>query len=246
MPKRVYKNPFTGQKFKTPQSCYTNIEVNNGDQLKQMGVSPSQLVFNMHNGYPLDKKYGKSVMSGKPTEWNEQARRYERFANDSEREEYRQMFIKRMQKKHGKKHLLNDPEMQKKMLANRRISGRYKFLNGKEVSYTGTYEKDFLEFIDLTLNWNPDDIHMPAPNAFTYIGTDNEKHFYIPDAWIESLNVYIEIKSTENNHYRKRDLEIEYLKDDVLKTSRNYYFKITDMKYGDFLRYITEVINQEI
>ena len=246
MAKRVYKNPFNGEKFKTASACYVNIESNHCKQLDSLGVTAAQLVFNANNKYPLNRKHGKSVISGKPTEWNEKAKRYERFSNDKEREEYREMFIARMQKKHGKKHLLNDPDMQKKMLANRSISGTYKFINNKEVVYTGTYEHDFLQLMDLTLNWNPSDIHMPSPKVFEYKDKDGKVRFYIPDAWIESLNMYIEIKASDNNHYRKRDIDIEHIKDDVMKTSSNYYYKIEDMKYGGFLDYITAVINEEI
>jgi len=49
------------------------------------------------------------------------------------------MFKKRMIGKYGKPYLTNDPEQQKKMLANRKISGVYQWSDGSgALPYTGT------------------------------------------------------------------------------------------------------------
>ena len=45
--------------------------------------------------------------------------------------------------KYGKTTLLNDPEQQKKMLANRHISGEYEWTDGNIKTYTGSYEFDY-------------------------------------------------------------------------------------------------------
>ena len=44
---------------------------------------------------------------------------------------YREQFKKRMIDKYGRVHLLNDPEQQRKMLQNRKISGYVEFKDGK-------------------------------------------------------------------------------------------------------------------
>ena len=44
------------------------------------------------------------------------------------------------------------------MLLNRRISGRYEWRDGTEFGYVGSYEKDFLRFMDQELNWVSSDM----------------------------------------------------------------------------------------
>ena len=51
-------------------------------------------------------------------------------------------FKNRMKNKYGSEHLLNDPNKQKEMLANRKISGKYRY-GKKDMTYTGDYELDF-------------------------------------------------------------------------------------------------------
>ena len=43
------------------------------------GLSPKQVYFNYKNKYMLTKANGRSVISGKPTPWNEVSGRYLRF-----------------------------------------------------------------------------------------------------------------------------------------------------------------------
>ena len=58
------------------------------------------------------------------------------------REEYK----KNMIRVKGTYNILNDPEQQQKMLANRKISGKYRYSDGTMFTYTGSYEKKLLEF----------------------------------------------------------------------------------------------------
>ena len=52
-----------------------------------------------------------------------------------------------------KQEMLKDPEYQNNiMLANRSISGKYKFQDGTIRTYVGSYEHKFLEFMDKFLN----------------------------------------------------------------------------------------------
>ena len=56
----------------------------------------------------------------------------------------------------GKHIYLNDPNKQREMLANRSISGVYKWSDGKhETTYTGSYELDFLKTLDNFFDWDP-------------------------------------------------------------------------------------------
>ena len=199
------------------------------------GVTVKQWIFNVKNRLSPANKYGHSILSGKPTEWNEKLGRYERLANDKEKAAFRKLFVQRMMKVHGKSTLLNDPEIQKKMLEHRKISGKYTF-DDVVFNYTGSYEFDFLRYMDVVLSWDPHDIFMPCPIIVKYISPrDGKQHFYIPDVYISSLNLIVEIKSQENKHYRKRDLDIELAKDAAMRKMDVNYVKIYDKDYEDFL-----------
>jgi hypothetical protein len=134
-----------------------------------------------------------------------------------------------MKNKYNVEHLLNDPKKQREMLSNRRISSVYKHSDGKEIEYTGTYELDLLQYLDNVLNVKSDDI-IAAPFEFYYLGTDGNKHFYIPDYYIPSLNLIIEVKSSDNKHYRARDYEDEILKDKCIPNEYNF-IKVLEKDY---------------
>jgi hypothetical protein len=160
---------------------------------------------------------------------------YNYFYGDGERETYRRMFLERMRRVHGKDHLLNDPEHQRRMLASRSISGTYTFQDGSTKTYTGKEELALLQFLDDALGWPGRDVQCPAPQNFEYADEQGQRRFYIPDAWIESLNLIVEVKGEMHNGYRSRDIDIERTKDAVLATSGYAYVKVEDRDYGDLL-----------
>ena len=123
-----------------------------------------------------------------------------------------------MIQKYGKLHILDDPEQQKKMQANRKIGGIYRWSDNKnQFMYLSSYEKDFLEYLDKKLNWIPSDLVAPSPHNYEY-EYNGKKHFYIPDFFIPSLNLEIEIKSSirmDKQNIEKKEKEIE--KDKLMK-----------------------------
>jgi hypothetical protein len=233
-----FKCPFCPRcAYSEKDSLVSHISSKHDDKLGSL--SASQLEFNFRNRYELYKEHGSSVLSGKPTPWNNQIGRYERFANDKEIEEYKKQFRERMMSKHGTVHLLDNPEQQKKMLANRKISGEHKFANGKVVVYTGSYEKHFIEFMDEDLGWDSKDIFMPAPKVIEYHNPEtNKTSFYIPDVWIASYDLYIEIKASDNKHYRARDIEIEIAKEKAMKKEGKTYIKVMDKNYDELMKWL--------
>lgn len=212
--------------------------LNTAHEMELFNLPAEQVYFNFKNRYPLNRSKGKSVIYKKPTNWNPTSQRYERFHNEAESLAYRKQFIERMQKTYGKTHLLDDPDTQKKMLAKRKISGEYTFKDGSVKGYTGSYEKDFLKKMDTVFNWRGIDIVSPAPKHLYYKDENNKERFYIPDFFIASLNLLVEIKSAENNHYRKRDIRRERLKDDAAMKSGMNFIKIYDKDYTDFFEYL--------
>lgn len=212
------------------------------------GMSGSQFYYNLRTG----KTCGKCVQCGKPTEWNEKTHKYHRFCNDPKcKEAYRELFKKRMIGKHGKITLLNEPAQQKLMLAHRRISGEYLWSDRVHKStYTGTYEMEFLKFLDVMMDFDPEDVMTPSPHTY-YYEYEGKKHFYIPDVFIPSLNLEIEIKDggdNPNTHPKIQavDKVKEHLKDEVMKSNRSSfnYLKITNKEHKKFLIYLEKAKEQ--
>jgi len=229
-----------GFNYSSKAALMSHLQSKHEDELE--GLPAAQVYFNYKNRYPLNKKYGTSVLFKKKTKWNPVTERYERFSSEKEKEAYRAEFVRRMEKTYGKTHLLNDPEVQKKMLANRRISGVYVFeKSGKTLTYTGKYEKDFIKKLDKVFNWNADDIFAPAPKAIKYLDENNVERFYIPDFYIASLDLLVEIKSGENKHYRARDLNLELRKDEAARKSGSRYIKILDKEYEEFFELVMDL-----
>ena len=147
--------------------------------------------------------------------------------------------------KYGKVTLLNDPAQQKVMLSHRSISGEYVWRDYKhKSSYTGSYEKAFLEFLDLDLNFDPEDVMSPSPHTY-YYEYEGKKHFYIPDFFIPSLSLEVEIKDggkNPNTHPKIQavDKVKEKLKDDIMLSNKATYsyIKITDKDHFKFLNFL--------
>lgn len=191
------------------------------------------------------KTKGRCIMCKKDTTWNESTHKYNRLCDDPKcHDEYVEMFRERMISKYGKTTLLNDPEHQKKMLAGRSISGKYQWTDGKEIEYTGSYEKAFLEFLDKDMHYESSDIISPSPHTF-YYSYGGKQHFYIPDFYIVSLNLEVEIKDggeNPNMHPKIQavDKQKERAKDLVMQSNKKFfnYIKITNKDHVKFMRYL--------
>lgn len=235
----LFKCPFCDRKYVDKEALFMHMDAEHSDEMH--GLSPKQIYFNYTNKYALTKGYGRSVISGKPTKFNEITGRYERFLPE-EKSLYRQYFLANM-KKAGKENIMKDMNHQKEMLAARHISGAYIWSDGTKFTYTGSYEKKFLEYLDLILNWPSSDIMAPAPQIFVYKDNENVEHCHIPDFYISSLDLIVNIKSSENKHYRLRDIEIERKEDQSIQNSKYNYIKIYDNQFSKFLAGIEEIKN---
>ena len=164
MSQQVLKCPLCHNKYYEKPQLYSHMRSDHQTELGDM--TPAQVYFN----YKYHKTRGSCIICHKPTNWNESTERYERLCGDPGcRERYREMFRERMLKKYGKDTLLDDPEQQKRMLLNRKISGTYVWKNGYSHSYTGDYERDFLEFLEKLVLWDsPSDILSRRYHTFLY------------------------------------------------------------------------------
>ena len=239
----MYKCKICGKKYTELTALYNHIENKHKDMIpKDMTVQ--QYYYYMKTG----KMNGNCVMCKQPTSWNPNTGKYNRFCGNIKcKDEYVKIMKNRMIAKYGKTHLLNDPNKQREMLANRKISGTYEWSNGRhETTYTGSYELDFLKTLDEFFNWDPEDISMPSPHTYTY-KYEGEDKFYIPDVFIHSLDLEIEIKDggdNPNNHHKIQevDKEKERLKDDVMKSQKHFhYIKITNKNYENFFQFLKEI-----
>jgi hypothetical protein len=197
------------------------------------GMSAAQYAFNLRN----KKEYGLCVQCRtRKTSWNEEAERYDRFCSIECKNAYVAEAKRRMVKKYGKEHLLDDADHQQKMLNNRSISGNYTFdADHIPVPYTGQLEYAFLRHLNLAYGWNGNDI-VQCPHAFEYMW-DNKKRMYIPDYYLLQFNTIVECKSSVNNHpkYVAVDREMEKEKDAAMLEQTEYnYIKIFDDDYKQF------------
>ena len=91
---KKFKCPFCNTTYLDKESLYAHMEEKHDQEL--CGLPAAQVYFNYRNRYALTKGFGKSVISGKPTAFNLTTERYERFANDEEKQQYRELFRKNM------------------------------------------------------------------------------------------------------------------------------------------------------
>ena len=190
------------------------------------------------------KDKGSCVICKSETDFNNTTMKYSRFCNNPAcKQKYREEFKNRMIKRYGVIHLLNDPEKQKEMLLSRKISGEYLWSDkSARVGYTGSYELDFLKFLDIQLKWKSSDILSPSPHTYMYKYQDKDC-FYIPDFFIPSLSLEVEIKddgSAKNINQDSRNKD--KIKDELMGTTQNYfnYIKIVNKNYKKFIELLKE------
>lgn len=251
MPKRKRRINchFCDSYFYSPDDYVSHLEKEHSFNIPE-DMTPWQFSYYLRTG----KTNGNCIICHKKTKWNESTHKYKRFCENPEcKKKYVAVFQKRMIGKYGKVNLLNDPNQQRKMLEHRKISGKYLWSDHVHQStYTGSYEKSFLEFIDLILNFDPEDVFSPSPHTYHYT-YNGEEHFYIPDFYIASLNLEIEIKDggeNENNHpkIQKVDKIKEKLKDQVMASNRSTfnYIKIVDKKNTKLFLYLEKAKYNQI
>lgn len=235
--KKKINCPLCDESYISLDGLYEHIEDEHAEEISP-DMSIPQYIYFLKTG----KAFGKCIVCKKHTEWNEITGKYKRFCNNPKcKEKYRKEFEKRMINRYGKTTLLNDPEQQRKMLAHRHISGEYTWTDGTKKTYTGTYELDFLKFLDAFMNFESDDVFSPSPHTYFY-EYEGEKKFYIPDVWIPSLNLEIEIKESDNKHpHMQVDRKKEELKDAMMNGFKTIdYLKIVDKKYDIFFDYLAK------
>lgn len=181
-----------------------------------------------------------------PREWNPEKRKYNRICSSEKCKEIsRKNFQKNMKRVYGTDNLLNDPEHQAAMLANRSISGKFKFPDGVEITYVGKYELDFLQYIVNKYNFDSTNIVDCPPSLYIKyydIYTEKER-YYIPDFFFPAYNLVVEIK--DGSKYPVDSKAKAKLKEQaVIKANKFNYIKIVDKDYTDFDSFIETCNNK--
>lgn len=243
--KKSFKCPLCSKKYVTKQSLYDHMENNHKENLD--GLTAAHFYFDFRNHNYTHK--GRCTECGKETIFNEKTEKYNRLCNNPKcKENYVAKFRKRMYAK-GRDPIndLKDSKRQLQMLENRKISGKYKWSDGKIFTYTGTYEKDFLEYLDKVLQYPSVEVFSPAPQVFKY-KLDGKNHFYIPDIYLRDINLIVEVKGT--SYYQQRDKVVEDTKKEAVLNYRDNdkkfnYLIVYDKQYEKLTETINELRDEE-
>lgn len=228
-----------GKVFVNKKSLVTHIDKLHNDQI------PDGWTAARYENYTrTNKTHGVCVICKEDTEWNESTEKYCRFCGkQSCKDVARELAEKNLLKTRGVTHsqMLSDPDFQRKMIYSKKTSGMYRFSDseGKStVCYDSSYGKDFLEMLDHFMGFHENDIIGPSPNTYVY-EYEGKKHFYIPDFYIPSLHLEVEIKDGGDNPNRHPKIQSvdkikESLKDSVMEKSKVNYVKVSNKNYTTF------------
>lgn len=238
MPK-TYVCPYCKAKYNRIK-LVDHIEKEHDDELPE-NYTPYRAAYDVINDKP---GHGFCVVCGAHTKWNEKRQKYERLCGKKEcSNKFKEMYRKRMMRVYGKVHLLDDPVHQEKMLSHRHISGKYKWSDGKIFDYVGSYEKEFLEFLDKTLEYRSDEILSPGPILEYEI--DGVKRHWITDVLIIPYNLIVEIKDGGSNPNKRNMPEYrakQYAKEKMITNMGVYsYIRLTNKDFSQFLGILAEL-----
>ena len=229
--KKKYKCPYCNERHDR-EKLVIHVEDEHEDLVPD-GYSPTRVVFNVVN----KKTTGKCVICGKETKWNEKNGKYDRYDSDKCIQVYRKTRDERMMKARGKLYVTDDIEFQKKMLANRKISGTYKFTDGGERTYTGSYEKNLLEFLDTVMGFTSDEILTPGRTV--YYEYEGQPHAWILDVTILPFNLEIDAKDGGSNPNKREMPEYrakQLAKEKAIEEQKEFnYLRLTDNDFSQLL-----------
>ena len=235
-----YKCPYCEKRVERNQLQY-HIGKDHQDMIPQ-GYTAARVAFNYLN----KKTEGHCIICGGVTDWNEDKKRYERLCNKPAcKKKYVKMTEDRLKKARGvtKKEMMSNPQHQDMMLKNRSISGIYKFEDGGKVPYVGSYEKNFLEFMDQYLHVSSIDIQAPGPTIEYYF--EGKKHFWITDFYYTPYNLVFDIKDGGSNpnkrqmdEYRAKQRNKEAA---IIEQGEYNYLRLTDNKFDQLIEIMMDL-----
>lgn len=241
---RHYKCIYCSKSFER-NKLVAHIDKEHSDMLNpDKGFTANHIVFDIcNNKTPVGDSFGICRICKAHTKWNEKIVRYDAFCSDRCKAVARENAVKNMMKVYNKPTLLNDMDHQEKMLANRGISGKYRWSDGTYKTYVGSYEKKFLEFCDNVLQLDSSDLITPGPTIkYEHNG---EEHVWITDALYLPYNLVFDIKDGGNNknnrempEYRAKQIAKEKMITDQGEYS---YIRLTNNEFVQLLTIFAEL-----
>lgn len=239
------KCPICGKNKANKKDLLQHVESSHKDEIPK-DMSAAQYVYYLNHG----RAYGICRICGNPTPWNEKAGKPKQICgSDACKRRVSKEFEENLKSKYNKtrQDLMNDPDHQEEMLANRKISGTYKWSDNRHTfTYTGSYEKFALEWLDKIMDIDPDTIQTPGPKIQYMF--EGKPHYWITDMYLTDFNLVVEIKDgnstgEKNTHpgfAHNRDLE--KAKDDYMKTQNQYnYIKLTNKNMMQLVKTLSEI-----
>lgn len=243
----------TSRKYKCPYCDYKDIRSNLCDHVDRKhedilpeGYTSARAVYDSING----KNHGTCMVCKKEVyKWNDKINRYYNLCDNPKcRAKVRETALQRHMKVYNKPTLLNDADQQEKMLANRKISGTYTFTDGGKLTYTGSYEKSALEFMDKVLQIPSKDIQAPGPVLeYKYGG---KTHKWITDIYYIPGNLLIEVKDGGSNpnkrtmtSYREKQVAKEEM---VTNLGTFNYIRLTNNDFAQLLSVFADMKNEAL
>ena len=242
---RKYKCIFCSKTFERDKLS-THIDKCHSEMLNDdKGYTANRIVFDICNKKePIGAGKGSCRICKKDTEWNEDLVRYNAYCSETCKRKAREQYKQNMLKVYGKTTLLDDMEWQEnKMLANRGISGKYKWSDGTYKTYVGSYEKKFLEFCDNVLHIDSSDLVTPGPTI--YYEYEGQEHTWITDAIYLPYKLVFDIKDGGNNknnrnmpEYRAKQVQKEKF---ITDQGEYNYIRLTNNEFVQLLTIFAEL-----
>lgn len=239
---RLLQCPYCNKKY-DKSTLVTHLRNKHLDELPE-GFSPLRVVFHLAN--KKDFNYtGKCRICKQSTNWDENKGRYDFLCGSKScHDKYVEIMRENMGDKLGINRQTKTAEGLKKMLANRKISGTYKFNDGTSVPYTGSYERKTLEFFDNILNIKSSDIMIPGPTLSYEL--DGIKHFYIPDIYYIPYNLIIEVKdggNKPNTNPQWKDTRRKQLAKEkfIIEETEFNYLRLTNNDFSQLLSVFSDL-----
>ena len=236
-----YKCPFCEKRLNR-QQLINHISDKHMDVLPE-DFTPLRYTFNYVNRKPIEY-HGKCTECGSPTPWDENKARYNRqCGKETCYKSFISKFESNMLKTHGVTRISATADGLEKMLANRKISGKYKMQDGSIKTFTGSYEKKAIEFMDKVMNLSSKDILCPGP--ILEYQFEGKTHIYITDFYYQPYNLIIEVKDGGDSPNRRPMAEYrakQIAKEEYIIKETNYnYLRLTNNNLSQLLSVFMDI-----
>lgn len=247
MATRRYLCPYCNKRIEK-EKLVSHLSRTHAKELPEL-FTGARAAYHIMNKRPLEYS-GKCRVCGSPTFWDEKKARYNFLC---EKPACQKAWVNKMKSTMGDKMGSNrptaTPEGLAKMLAGRKISGTYKFKDGHEFTYTGSYELEVLKFLDQVLDVKSEDLQAPGP--ILQYKFQGKNHLYITDFYYLPYNLIIEVKDGGLNPNTNEQFALtrakQMAKENFIINNTDYnYLRLTDKDLSQLFTVFAELkLNME-